>query len=58
LDEVLDGFITSDHARNDYGVVLDEVDDGYGFALNTRETEGLRATLKRSARPSGNGVAG
>jgi N-methylhydantoinase B len=32
LDDVLDGFITVDHARNDYGVVLVEVDDGYGGA--------------------------
>ena len=52
LDDVLDGFITAAHARNDYGVVLDEVDDGYGFGLNTTETEGLRATMKRSARAS------
>lgn len=36
-DDVLDGFITVDHACDDYGVVLDdygmalsEVDDGYG----------------------------
>ena len=34
LDDVLDGFITVDHARDDYGVVLAEVDDGYGWALN------------------------
>jgi N-methylhydantoinase B len=52
LDDVLDGFITADHARNDYGVVLDEVDDGYGWALNTAETERLRTATKRSARAS------
>ena len=40
LDDVLDGFITVDHARDDYGVVLDEVDDGYGWALNPEATTG------------------
>ena len=52
LDDVLDGFITVDHARNDYGVVLEVVDDGYGWALNASETEGLRITMRRCARAS------
>ena len=43
LDDVLDGFITAEHARDDYGVVLDRVDDGYGFALNAAATRALRA---------------
>ena len=30
LDDVLDDFITVDHAFEVYGVVFDEVDDGYG----------------------------
>ena len=46
---MLDDFITPDHARNDYGVVLDAVDDGYGWALNTTETKGLRATMRGGA---------
>jgi N-methylhydantoinase B len=47
LDDVLDGFITTDHARDDYGVVLDEVDDGYGWALNAEATRALRAERLR-----------
>jgi hypothetical protein len=44
--------ITVDHARNDYSVVLDTVDDGYGWALNRAQTKGLRTTMKRGARAS------
>jgi N-methylhydantoinase B len=47
LDDVLDGFITVGHARNDYGVVLKEVDDGYGWALDLPATVALRAQLAR-----------
>ena len=47
LDDVLDGFITVDHARNDYGVVLAEVDDGYGWSLNPEATRKLRAEMAR-----------
>ncbi len=43
LDDVLDGFIKPEHARDDYGVVLKEVDDGYGWALDLAATETLRA---------------
>ncbi len=43
LDDVLDGFITPDHARNDYGVALREVDDGYGWAIDEAGTNALRS---------------
>lgn len=42
LDDVLDGFIEPQHAREDYGVVLTEVDDGYGWALDAAATATLR----------------
>lgn len=45
LDDVLDGIITPDHARDDYGVVLEEVDDGYGWKLNLGGTRELRARM-------------
>ena len=44
---MLDGFITVDHARNDYGVVLVEVDDGYGWSLNPEATRKLHAEMVR-----------
>jgi N-methylhydantoinase B len=44
LDDVLDGFITPEHAREAYGVVLTPVDDGYGWALDRAATEALRGT--------------
>jgi len=43
LDDVLDGFINVGHAKDDYGVVLKEVDDGYGWALDAKATDKLRA---------------
>jgi len=46
LDDVLDGFITERHAREDYGVVLAAADDGYGWALDMAATEQLRGTLR------------
>ena len=48
LDDVLDGFITVDHARADYGVALNAVDDGYGWALDTEATRALRAKMAGS----------
>lgn len=42
LDDVLDGFIRPEHAA-DYGVVLKEVDDGYGWALDQAATDTLRS---------------
>jgi N-methylhydantoinase B len=49
LDDVLDGFITIEHARDDYGVVLREIDDGYGWALNGDATRALRAERMRAS---------
>lgn len=49
LDDVLDGFITVDHARDDYGVVLTEVDDGYGWTFSGEATRALRAEMARAA---------
>lgn len=46
LDDVLDGFISVDHARDDYGVVLTPVDDGYGWAIDAPGTEVLRQTMR------------
>lgn len=46
LDDVLDGFIKVGHAKDDYGVVLKEVDDGYGWALDPAATESLRAKMR------------
>lgn len=46
LDDVLDGFIRPEHARDDYGVALKEVDDGYGFAVDAAATEELRAQMR------------
>ena len=45
LDDVLDEIITLDSARNDYGVVMQEVDDGYGWSVNNEATEKLRAEM-------------
>ena len=57
LDDVLDGFVAVDHAREGYGGVLDALDGGYGWALNRQQTEALRAQRRlprqeRNARPS------
>jgi N-methylhydantoinase B len=46
LDDVLDGFIGPDHARDDYGVVLSEVDDGYGWMVDAAATATLRAEMR------------
>jgi N-methylhydantoinase B len=46
LDDVLDGFISVDHARDDYGVVLSEVDDGYGWQVDAAATNARRAELR------------
>jgi N-methylhydantoinase B len=48
LDDVLDGFITVEHASSDYGVVLVPVDDGYGWALDRAATERLRAARRQA----------
>ena len=43
LDDVLDEIITIESARDDYGVVMREVDDGYGWSVNNEATKKLRA---------------
>ena len=46
LDDVLDDFITVEHARDVYGVVFDAVDDGYGHAVNAARTIERRTALR------------
>jgi N-methylhydantoinase B len=46
LDDVLDGFITPDHARDDYGVLLAAVDDGYGWMVDPQGTRDLRGRMR------------
>lgn len=46
LDDLLDDFITVDHAETVYGVMFDRVDDGYGYAVNRSATEARRAALR------------
>jgi len=41
----LDEIITIESARDDYGVVMDEVDDGYGWSVNSEATKKLRAEM-------------
>ena len=48
LDDVLDGFISSYHARDDYGVVLRETEDGYGWALDAEATRHLRSRMRNA----------
>ena len=50
LDDVLDGFIRPEHAA-EYGVVLKEVDDGYGWALDLPATEAKRQELRDQSCP-------
>lgn len=45
LDDVLDEIIRLDDARNEYGVVLKEIDDGYGWTVDPGATERLRGEL-------------
>lgn len=49
LDDVLDGFITLDQARNDYGVEFTPVDDGYGWAVDDMATSALREKMRAAA---------
>ena len=46
LDDVLDEFISLDHAETVYGVVFDAVDDGYGHAVNAARTTARRAEMR------------
>ena len=50
LDDVLDGFIDVGHAREAYGVVLSEVDDGYGWALDSEATTALGPEMATQGR--------
>lgn len=47
LDDVLDDFIGAEDAARDYGVVLKEVDDGYGWAIDETATAELRKQLRK-----------
>ena len=47
LDDVLDGFIDVEHARDAYGVVLQSADNGYDWALDKEGTQKLRASLSK-----------
>ncbi|MBJ3777471.1 hydantoinase B/oxoprolinase family protein [Acuticoccus mangrovi] len=49
LDDVLDGFVTPEAARVDYGVVLSRTDDGYDYGLDLEATEVLRAERRALA---------
>ena len=44
---MLDDFITPEHAREAYGVVLKPADNGYPFALDAAATDKLRASMRR-----------
>ncbi len=46
LDDILDGYIGAEHARDVYGVVVEPVDDGYGWRLDEAATSARRATLQ------------
>ncbi|MDQ2803461.1 MAG: hydantoinase B/oxoprolinase family protein [Pseudomonadota bacterium] len=43
LDDILDDYITPDHAAGVYGVVVVATDDGYGWALDREATARRRA---------------
>ena len=45
LDDVLDDIISPNMAKEDYGVILENVDDGYGWKINLEETKKLRLEL-------------
>jgi N-methylhydantoinase B len=46
LEDVLDDFITPEHAREAYGVVLKSADDGFAWALDAAATETLRSSMR------------
>jgi len=53
LDDILDGYITTAHAADAYGVVVMAVDDGYDWALDPVATAALRAQVRaRATTPS------
>lgn len=46
LDDLLDGFITTDHAREVYGVVFKPTTDGFQWGLDEAATADLRARMQ------------
>ena len=46
LDDLLDEFITLEHAETVYGVAFERVDDGYGYAVDPAATEARRAAMR------------
>ena len=44
-EDVLDGFITVEHAKEAYGVALVAADNGYGWALDESGTTAMRARM-------------
>ena len=46
LDDVLDDFITAEHAEEVYGVILQAADNGYPYALDGPATERRRAQMR------------
>jgi N-methylhydantoinase B len=46
LDDLLDGYITVEHAREVYAVVFKPVSNGYDWGLDMPATEALRAKVK------------
>jgi N-methylhydantoinase B len=46
LDDLLDGYITVDHAREVYAVVFKPVSNGYDWGLDMPATEALRAKVR------------
>jgi len=46
LDDLLDGYITPDHAKAVYGVVFMPVSNGYDWGLDMPATDALRASLR------------
>lgn len=46
LDDLLDGYITVDHAREVYGVVMQPTTDGFQWGLDMAATTKLRAELQ------------
>ena len=46
LEDVLDDFITPEHAREAYGVLLTPADNGYPWALDGVGTTRLRASMR------------
>ena len=47
FEDVLDDFITAEHAREAYGVALKPAHDGYAWALDAEGTAKLRASMRK-----------